>query len=137
MSSTIGDTGAEEGDSILAVTKVDQWDLMKPNSNQYLLCSNGNYLSWTTQLKRRRQQSGRKIFANYTSDREIIFPVSKELKKLRNQITQLKNRQLIRTESSKKEKQKCLRNKFMCSRPLAIREMKTKSDLGYYLPQAP
>jgi hypothetical protein len=108
--------------------RMDKWNFIKVKS----FCTTKEMVS---KLKRSRTE-WEKIFANYTSDKELITRIYKELKKLNSpKISEPIKKwatELNRT-FSKEEVQIAKKHMKKCSPSLAIKEMQIKTTLRFHL----
>jgi hypothetical protein len=88
-----------------------------------------------SKLKRLPTEWG-KIFASYTSDKELIIRIYRELKKLnyQNISDPIKKWETVLNRTfSKEEVQMAKKHMKKCSPSLTVKEMKIKTPLGFYL----
>jgi hypothetical protein len=110
-------------------SRIDKWDLMKPES----FCNAKDIVDKTNW----QSTDCEKIFINPTSNRGLIPKIYKEHKKL---ITKIKTNNPIKRwgielnrEFTTEEPQMAEKHLKKCSKSLAIREMQIKTTLRFYL----
>jgi hypothetical protein len=107
---------------------MNKWDCIKLKS----FCAAKETV---TGLKR-QPQSGKKIFANYSSNKGLISRIYKELKKLNPQrvnIPMKKWAHRLKREFSKEEVQMASKYMKKCSTSLVLKEMQIKTMLKFHL----
>ena len=111
--------------------KINKWDYIKLKS----FCTTKETINKT----KRQPTEWEEIFANDTTDKGLVSKIYKELLKLNTRETNKQN--IIRAEDmnrhfSNEDIQMADRHMKKCSKSLAIREIKIKTTLRYYLTPA-